>query len=66
MSSRTTAQKKAKAKYKKSSVKVYRVECYPTDADISAKLEAEKQKGGYATYIKELIRKDIAKTSIDK
>ena len=64
--SSTAAQKKAKAKYTKSSVKVYRIECYPTDADISAKLEAERQKGGYVPYIKELIRKDIAKTSIDK
>lgn len=54
------SQKKAKAKYK-SKVKVFRIECYPTEADIIAKLEEEKQKEGYATYIKDLIRADMEK-----
>lgn len=50
--------KKAKAKYK-SKVSVFRIECYPTETDIIAKLEEEKQKEGYATYIKKLIREDM-------
>lgn len=57
------SQKKAKAKYK-SKVKVFRIECYPTEADIIAKLEEEKQKEGYAAYIKNLIRADMVKKKI--
>ena len=56
----TEAQKKAKARYKRKAVKDFTIECYPAEADIIAKLEAEKQAGGYATYIKSLIRKDLA------
>lgn len=32
-----------------------------TDSDIIEKLDSEKAKDGYATYIKRLIREDIAK-----
>lgn len=32
-----------------------------TDADIIEKLDAEKQKNGYAPYIKALIRQDLMK-----
>ena len=65
---KTEAQKRARNKYRKK-LKTYSVECFPaTDADIIAKLEEEKEKGkkhrtgGYAAYIKRLIREDIAKT----
>jgi hypothetical protein len=57
------AQKKAKKKYK-ANVKRYVIECYPTDSDIITALEKHKaengKKEGYSTYIKKLIRKDIA------
>jgi len=32
---------------------------FSTEEDIIKKLDSEKEKGGYATYIKKLIRKDI-------
>lgn len=57
---RTDAQKKARNNYRKK-LKTFYIECYPADNDVIAKLEAEKQGGGYATYIKKLIREDIAK-----
>lgn len=57
---KTEAQKRARNNYRKK-LKTYSVECYPTDADIIAKLEAEKQAGGYMSYIKKLIREDITR-----
>lgn len=56
---KTEAQRKARNNYRKK-VNRYTLECYPTDSDIIAKLEEEKQGGGYNAYIKELIRRDIA------
>ena len=56
---KTEAQKKARNNYRKK-IKHYSLECYPADSDIIAKLEEEKQGGGYNAYIKELIRQDIA------
>lgn len=56
---KTEAQRKARNNYRKK-VSRYTLECYPTDSDIVAKLEEEKQGGGYNAYIKELIRRDIA------
>ena len=56
----TAAQKRARNNYKQK-VKRYEIQCYPTEPEIIAKLEAEKGKGGYVPYIKDLIRADIAK-----
>ena len=55
----TKAQAKAKNKYK-AKIKVYRFECYPTEPEIINKLEEERQNSGIASYIKNLIKKDIA------
>jgi len=53
--------RKARAKYKKK-VEALRVELYPTDEDIKKRL-AERAEAGEAktTYIKRLVREDIAK-----
>lgn len=51
------ALKRAKAKYKEK-VRTFRVDVYPTEQDILDKLESVDR---YATYIKNLIREDIAK-----
>ena len=60
--SKSAAQKKAHNNYAKK-IKLYRFECYPnTEPEIIEKLEKEKQAGGYAKYIKKLIREDIART----
>lgn len=53
----TEAQKRAKAKYQEK-VRAFRIEVYPTEQDILDKLESVER---YATYIKNLIREDIAK-----
>lgn len=58
---RSDAQKRARNKYRPK-IKQYAVQCYPADADIIAKLEAEKQGDGYNAYIKKLIRENIAKS----
>lgn len=53
------SERKAKNKYRKK-IEELRVELYPTDADIKARL-AERLAAGEkkATYIKRLIREDI-------
>ena len=56
---KTDAQRKARNNYRKK-IRHFALECYPDDGDIIAKLEEEKQRGGYNAYIKELIRRDIA------
>ena len=56
---KTEAQRKARNNYRKK-IRHFALECYPDDGDIIAKLEEEKQRGGYNPYIKELIRRDIA------
>lgn len=53
--------RKAREKYRKKVVEL-RVELYPTDADIKARLSERVTAGeGKATYIKRLIREDIAR-----
>lgn len=54
------SQKAAKKKYQEKSKRYY-LECYPSETDIIAKLESEREKDGYVKYIKRLIREDIAK-----
>lgn len=65
---KTEAQKRARKNYRKK-IKTYTLECYPeTEPELIAKIEEEKEKGkkniagGYAAYIKKLIREDIART----
>lgn len=50
------AQKRAKAGYRKRSVKQVAVSFYPTEADVWEHLSAQANKSG---YIKDLIRKDM-------
>lgn len=58
----TEALKRAQHKYKQANVTKVTIEFYPTDEDIKQHL-AEKVASGEpkATYIKRLIREDIAK-----
>lgn len=56
---KTEATRAAKKKYRREKVKVYSIECYPTDAKIIYKLESERAKKGYSNYIKNLIKNDI-------
>lgn len=51
--------RRAKNKYK-SKIEELRIELYPTDEDIKAHLKA--QNAPKATFIKRLIREDIART----
>ena len=53
----TEAQKRAKDKYKAEKVKRITVDFYPADADLWEHLQRQDKK---QTYIKELIKKDIA------
>ena len=55
------SQKEAKKRYQEKSKRYY-LECSPSETDIIAKLEAERDKEGYVRYIKRLIREDIAKS----
>lgn len=53
--------RKARANYRKK-VEELRVELYPTDEDIKQRIAERQQQGeAKATYIKRLIREDIAK-----
>ena len=54
--SQTEAQKRAKAKYLKSKVRVFNLRFYGTDADILAHFEAQPNK---QRYLKDLIRADM-------
>ncbi len=54
------SQKRAKKKYQEKAKRYY-LDCYPSEADIIEKLEAERNADGYVKYIKRLIRADIAK-----
>lgn len=54
------SQKRAKKKYQEKAKRYY-LDCYPSEADIIEKLEAERDNDGYVKYIKRLIREDIAK-----
>lgn len=52
--------RKARANYRKKIIKLT-IELYPTDEDIKERLaERQAQGEGKATYIKRLIREDIA------
>lgn len=53
----TEAQKRAKNNYRKAKVRTLTVDLYQTDQDIIDKLNSVDK---YATYIKQLIRDDIA------
>lgn len=52
--------RKARANYQKKVVKV-QFDVYPTEEDIKIRLEEMANGEGKATYIKRLIREDIAK-----
>lgn len=52
------AQTRAKVKYRKQKVKTLQIDLYQTDQDIIDKIGSVDK---YATYIKQLIRDDIAK-----
>ena len=54
----TEAQKRAKNKYRQQKVKTLTIDLYQTDQDIIYKLSNIDR---YATYIKQLIRDDIAR-----
>ena len=54
----TEAQKRAKTNYRKSKVRTLTIDLYQTDQDIICKLSNIDR---YATYIKQLIRDDIAR-----
>ena len=54
------SQKRARDKYNAKSKRYY-IDCYPSEADIIEKLEAERSADGYVKYIKRLIREDIEK-----
>ena len=52
-------ERKAKNRYKEK-IETVRVELYPTDEDIKARIAERIEEGeGKATYIKRLIREDI-------
>lgn len=59
----TESNRKAKNKYRKK-IEEVRVELYPTDADIKARI-AERVAAGEkkATYIKRLVREDIERSA---
>ena len=52
----------ARANYQKKVTKV-QFDIYPTEDDIKARLDEKANGEGKATYIKRLIREDIAKNS---
>lgn len=55
----TEAQKRAKRKYQ-SKLKILTVTLYGTDADIASHIDnVVEERGGYAEYIRELIRADM-------
>ena len=54
----TEAQKRAKNKYRRQSVKAMTLEFYPTESDLVAFINLQENKQG---YIKDLIRQDIKK-----
>lgn len=55
---KTEAQKKAKTKYE-SKAKRLAISIYPSEQDILDKILQVSEEGGYAPYIKKLIREDI-------
>ena len=58
--------RKARKAYKKK-IETVRVELYPTDEDIKARIAERLEAGeGKATYIKRLIREDIQRAEYSK
>ena len=54
------SEKRAQARYKRENVKRLQVPLYPKDADIWAHIEGvRKERGGYADYVRGLIRADM-------
>lgn len=60
MKKKYESQKEAQKRYREKGKRYY-IECSPSETDIIAKLEAERDNDGYVRYIKRLIREDIAK-----
>lgn len=58
---RTEAQKRANKKYD-AKAKRLTIAIFPSEPDILAKVNEEIEKGGYAPYIKRLIREDIERS----
>lgn len=54
----TEAQKRAKNKYRAEKVRTLQIDLYQTEQDIIDKINSVEK---YSTYIKRLIREDIAK-----
>ena len=54
----TEAQTRAKVKYRQQKVKTLQIDLYQTDQDIIDKINSVDK---YATYIKQLIRDDVAR-----
>lgn len=54
----TEAQKRAKVKYRQQKVKTLQIDIYQTEQDILEKINSVEK---YSTYIKQLIRNDIAR-----
>lgn len=54
----TEAQKRAKVKYRQQKVKTLQIDIYQTEQDILDKINSVEK---YSTYIKQLIREDIAR-----
>lgn len=57
---RTEAQKRANKKYN-AKAKRLELKIYPSEQDILEKITQVQESGGYAPYIKKLIREDISK-----
>lgn len=58
---RTEAQKRANKKYDAKARQLI-IKIFPSEPDILEKINAEIEKGGYAPYIKRLIREDIERS----
>lgn len=54
----TEAQKRAKVNYRREKVKTLQIDIYQTEQDILDKINSVEK---YSTYIKQLIRDDIAR-----
>lgn len=57
------AQAKANEKYRKANVKSFNVKFFPADADVLAYFQAKENRN---QYIKDLIRKDMERSTTDR
>ncbi len=62
---KTEAQKKAQKKYD-AKAKRLEIKIFPSEQDILDKILQVSAEGGYAPYIKKLIRQDIAREKDEK